>query len=86
MRLIKFHADWCAPCKAIAPQVDKLVEEKGWHYESYDVDEEGEVAAYARVRSVPTLILEDSNGVELTRTIGSNAVTDLLDKLPDLGL
>lgn len=86
MRLIKFHADWCAPCKAIAPQVNKLVEEKGWHYESYDVDEEGEVAVNYRVRSIPTLILEDSNGVELARTIGSNAVTDLLDKLPDLGL
>ncbi|MEA2082603.1 MAG: thioredoxin [Elusimicrobiota bacterium] len=53
--LVDFYADWCGPCKMIAPAVEELAKE----YEGkikvckLDVDEAGQTAAKYRISSIP---------------------------------
>lgn len=55
--LIHFTADWCAPCKRIAPIVEEfLANNKDIHYDKIDVDKEFNKAELYNVQSVPTLI------------------------------
>lgn len=57
--LVDFYADWCGPCKMIAPSVEQLATE----YEGkakvlkLDVDANGQTAQNYRVMSIPTLLV-----------------------------
>ena len=56
--LIDFYADWCGPCKAVAPVLQALSEERSdLKVVSVDVDTEQRAAAQFMVRSIPTLVL-----------------------------
>lgn len=57
--LVDFWADWCGPCKSIAPFLDQLADEfKGKVViAKLNVDEHTQYAAQFGVRSIPTLIL-----------------------------
>lgn len=56
--LIDFFANWCGPCKMLAPAVHALAEEKPeLKVFQVDVDEAPELAAKFRVMSIPTLVL-----------------------------
>ena len=57
--LVDFYADWCGPCKAIAPIVAELAGEYSGQVEvrKIDVDENASLASRFGVRSIPTLIL-----------------------------
>lgn len=57
--LIDFWADWCAPCKALMPILTKLADEFGGQFilAKVNIDEQPELAAQFRVRSVPTVLL-----------------------------
>lgn len=60
MKLIKFYADWCQPCKMLS----KVMEEIEFPYpvESVNIDNDTESALLYGIRSVPTLLLIDENG------------------------
>ena len=65
--LVDFYANWCGPCKMIAPELEKV--ESTIKVVKVDVDEFEELARTYGVMSIPTLILFE-NGKELKRTIG----------------
>jgi len=56
--LVDFWAEWCGPCKMIAPVVDELSEEYAGKiaFHKLDVDENPTTAAKYGVRSIPTLL------------------------------
>ena len=59
-----FHADWCGPCKTQDPILDELEEDyPKVDFEKVNVDEQQEVANEYQVRSLPTLVVEDDDGV-----------------------
>jgi len=60
-----FHADWCEPCKQQDPIIEEIKTEWGdrFELERVDVDEAQDVANEYRVRSLPTLIVENDDGV-----------------------
>ena len=65
--LVDFYANWCGPCKMIAPELERV--ESNTKVVKIDVDEFEELARKYGVMSIPTLILFE-NGKELKRTIG----------------
>ena len=68
--LVDFFANWCGPCKMLAPSIDKLASE---HPEAkvlkVDVDQEGSLAMQFGVQSIPTLIVF-KNGQAVNRQLG----------------
>lgn len=63
--LTDFYADWCGPCKMIAPVVAELAAETDAAVAKVDVDANQQLAAEYGVRGVPTLVLfADGEAVE----------------------
>ena len=60
-----FYADWCGPCKTQDPILEELHDEWGdrFELERIDVDENQDVANSYQVRSIPTLVVENDDGV-----------------------
>ena len=61
--LLDFTGDWCAPCKAMAPAVEKLAEKYAGKMKFYrmDIDDNEDLADDLKVEAVPTFILFDGN-------------------------
>lgn len=57
--LVDFYADWCGPCKMIAPILEQLEDEYQGKLEivKVDVDAEGALAQRFSIMSIPTLML-----------------------------
>jgi len=57
--LVDFWADWCGPCKMIAPIVDELAEEFDGKvkFTKLDVDADPEIAAKYGIRGIPALLI-----------------------------
>mgnify|MGYP001238191621 CR=1 FL=1 len=57
-----FTAPWCGPCKMYAPIVAELISE-GFDIQKINVDEEMNMATEYGIMSVPTIVVENSEGV-----------------------
>lgn len=79
MKVLRFTASWCQPCKALAQQLEELGLDK--EVTVIDIDEQSELAIKHGVRSVPTLVALD-NGKEVKRMVGVKAKDILLDWFP----
>lgn len=60
MKLLKFSATWCAPCKALSKTLEG--KDLGVPVQPVDIDMDTELTAKYGVRSVPTLVLVDDAG------------------------
>jgi thioredoxin len=62
--LVDFYADWCGPCKSIAPVLEELAAEYEGQIYIYkvDTDAEQELAAAFGIRSIPTLLFIPMKG------------------------
>ncbi|MBQ2872528.1 MAG: thioredoxin [Bacilli bacterium] len=65
--LVDFYANWCGPCKMIAPELERV--ESNIKVVKVDVDEFEDLAKQYGVMSIPTLILFN-DGKEIKRNIG----------------
>jgi thioredoxin 1 len=57
--LVDFWAEWCAPCRALAPTLEEIAEELSTQVKivKLDVDANQDAAAQFGIRSIPTMIL-----------------------------
>jgi len=62
--VIDFYADWCGPCKAIAPVLEELSKEYDGKLDIYKVDTEAEreLSGMFGIQSIPSLLFVPSEG------------------------
>jgi thioredoxin len=70
--LVDFWAEWCGPCRMIAPALERLAAESGGRYRiaKLNVDENPHTAARFNIQSIPTLIIF-KNGEAVERLAGA---------------
>lgn len=76
--LVDFWAEWCGPCKMIAPILDELADEYQGRIKigKVNVDEHQGLAAQYQVTAIPTLVIL-KNGQVLEQTRGAKSKRDL---------
>lgn len=81
--LVDYWAEWCGPCKAIAPILDDLAKEYSGRLKiaKINVDENQQVPARFGIRGIPTLMLFKNGNVEATRVgaLSKSQLTAFLD-------
>lgn len=80
--LVDFYAEWCGPCKSLAPVISEIAEE----YEGKlkvckaNVDDDGGLSEYYNVMSVPTLMVF-KNGEQAGMMVGYRPKKDIIGLL-----
>lgn len=71
-----FTADWCAPCKALGPTMNRVAEQI--QVNKVNIDYEADVVQKYGVRNIPTVVLVE-NGQEVRRFSGNKSYNDILN-------
>ena len=82
--LVDFWAEWCGPCKALAPHLDAVAEENAdaITIAKVNVDENPDLARQFDIMSIPTLIVF-KDGQPVHRFQGASGKAGLLQNLAD---
>jgi thioredoxin 1 len=79
MRLLKFEASWCGPCKNLTKTMEGI--EFPFPVEVIDIDKNSEAAMEYGIRGVPHLILMDDNNNIIKRIGGAVSKEKLIEEL-----
>ena len=79
--LIDFYADWCGPCKMLAPIIEEIAKEnEKIKVVKINVDESEDLAMKYQVMSIPTLIIM-KNGQIIKRSVGFVEKDEILNMI-----
>ena len=80
--LVDFWADWCAPCKMVAPILNEVAAESKGEFTvaKVDVDSNQALAQQFKVRNIPTMLIL-RNGKEVDRIVGVKTKGHLLKEM-----
>lgn len=80
--LVDFYADWCGPCRMLAPALDEIAEEHPeYRVVKVNVDEAPELANRYGVMSIPALFAFDKGNI-VNQSLGVKPKQQLLAMLP----
>ena len=82
--LVDFWAEWCGPCKMIAPILDEIADEQAGSLRiaKLNVDENPDIARRFEVMSIPTMIVF-KHGQPAKRMVGAKGKGQLLQELSE---
>jgi thioredoxin 1 len=85
--LVDFWAEWCGPCKMLAPVLDEIAVEQAGSVKvgKVDVDSNPMLAARFGIQSIPTLLYFDAGELR-DKTIGAISKKTILSKLENLAV
>jgi thioredoxin 1 len=84
LKVTKFSASWCGPCKVLAPIFNEVKSEVGdVMYQDVDVDQSSDLAIQYKVRGVPTIVIE-KDGQEVKRIVGMSTKANLVSTINSL--
>jgi thioredoxin len=75
-QLFYFSAEWCQPCKTLAPIMEQVAQTTP--VQKVNVDYEPDIITKFGVRNIPTVILVE-NGQEVRRFTGAKSYNDILN-------
>ena len=79
--LVDFYADWCGPCKMLAPVLEEIAENhNGFKIVKLNVDENMSIAEKYNIMSIPALFVFDKGEV-VNKSIGLISKNEVLDLL-----
>lgn len=80
--LVDYWAEWCGPCKMIAPILDEVAKDMADKLQvaKLNVDEHGEIAQRYGIRGIPTLILFNQ-GEQVAQQVGAVSKSQLVQFL-----
>ena len=80
--IVDFYADWCGPCKMIAPALEEIATELTGKVKiaKVNIDDQAALAQRYNIQSLPTL-LYFQNGQVVSQTIGATSKKNILSKL-----
>lgn len=82
--LVDFYADWCGPCKAVAPIIDELSNEvKGIKFVKVNVDEAPGLATQFSIFSIPTFVFF-KNGQIVNQFSGAASKDKFIEEINNL--
>lgn len=76
MKILKFYAEWCGPCKMLSKMMENMGD-LGVEVVNVDVDNDQEVAIRYGIRGVPTMVVVDDEGKEVRRKVGMMSEAEL---------
>lgn len=79
MRILKFQATWCGPCKSLSMIVAGAGDKLTVPVQEIDIDEDQAVAIRYGIRGVPTMVLLDDTDKEIARKVGVMNEQQLLE-------
>lgn len=80
--LVDFFAEWCGPCRMLAPILDEIAQEReDIKVVKINVDEEPELASQYKVVSIPSVFVIQ-NGQVVAQSLGAKPKHQLLAMLP----
>ena len=82
--IVDFYADWCGPCKAVAPVLEELAEEYKDQILIYkiDTDKEAELSGLFGIQSIPTILFIPVDGQPMMQkgAIPKNAFKQVIEE------
>lgn len=81
LKIKKFSAQWCNPCKTLSKVLIPFLEESypDLELEEIDIEENDEMASSYNIRNIPTLVFLKDN-VEVARSVGNKSILEI-DKI-----
>lgn len=81
MKVLKFYADWCQPCKMLTKIIEGAKDKIILPIEEINIDDNQELAQQYGIRGIPALVIVDDAGKEVRRQSGMLLEDKLLEFL-----
>lgn len=78
--IVDFWADWCGPCRKVAPILDEISSEYNIEIAKVNVDENSELSSKYEVSSIPTILVFEK-GIPVKKLIGAQPKHKLIEEL-----
>jgi thioredoxin 1 len=76
--VVDFYADWCGPCRVIAPFLEEIQKEDGIEMWKVNIDDNPDIASQYNVMSIPTLLIF-KNGKTISANVGATSKARIKD-------